>query len=610
MRAWPSRLSALAAAVSLALTVATASPSLAPDAAPPSTAVDALVTRFDAMVAAAWEEQGLVAATPLDDSTWLRRLSLDLRGCAPTPAEIARFLARPAATRRAEEIEAQLTDPRFADELSFQWNELLVGEAGKDAEKTTRWLRPWLAERFREGITFPQLTTELIAASGAARTPGAFAFPISFRDSIETLAGVSARAFLGLQIQCAQCHDHPYDHWTREQFNRFVGFFVEMRGDHGLLSEIGGPGFRVIDRSPEWDLADRLRELEAGASSMDKPSMRAGAEGPAQRRTPAELAAVAQLRALLRESVGGERPILAFLADGEALESLRGRLPGDARDLLDRYLERREKFGVAAHLDDAPYEAQRGQSRRAALAEWIIAPGNRWFTLAQSNRIVSLLLGHGLVDPVDDLADGSDRILPELHAALAAALAEQGGDVRLLYRVVARTRAYALGAASGADSEARARSERWFAAHPRRSFTPEQLANTVLRLGNADIAAEHLDEQRAQLLRELERCSPGRADANDRTLEVNIPLALLLRNGDAAVIPAALRDDASLHALFDARHSEVERITPWFLATLSRPPQPEEARALVAALDAAHPRASADDLYWALVNSAEFHTNP
>ncbi|MBL8841302.1 MAG: DUF1549 domain-containing protein [Planctomycetes bacterium] len=627
-----------------ALVTAAASSQSAPAstaAAPPAAALPAvalpvaaaLTAEFDAALAAAWSAQGLVPAAPLDEARWLRRLSLDLRGTIPSPEEIERYFARPPATRRAEEIEAALADPRFAETLAFQWNDLLLAEAGKDAEKTARWLKPWLAERLAGPITFPQLARELVAAAGAARVPGAFAFPLSYRDSIETLAGVTARAFLGLQIQCAQCHDHPYDHWKQAEFNRFAAFFAELRGDHGVLSEVGGPGFRVLDRSPEWDLADRLADLERAAAKMgrDDGAMMAGGDraAAANRRTPVEAAALAELRALAKErGPGVARPIAAFIADGEALAELRARLPGDARELLDRYVERREKFSEAGHLDGRPYADGAVGTRRQALVDWMTAAENPWFAAAQANRVVATLLGKGLTDPVDDLSGSSDRIVPALLERLAAALIEQGGDLRFLYRVVANSRAYALGAADDADPTEAARRERWLAAHPRRTFTPEQLAQSLLQLGVGEGASdaaiartarpagraaplgEQGDPRENALLAELARCSPRRSDVNDRTLEVNIPLALLLRHGEEAAAPERLKSEPLLARLFDPERAECDRVAPWFLATLSRAARPAEAAALLAALDPAKPRAAADDLFFALVNCAEFHVNP
>jgi len=605
--------------VLFSLLAATATSVAAPDdrapALPTLLTAQELAAKIDARLAAWWQEQGLVPAEPVDDATWLRRTSLDLRGCAPTGDEVEAFLADGAADRRGRTIDRFLADPLHADHLASLWNHLLVDEAGKDAEKTTRWLKPWLATEFAKQRSFADLTRELVASTGAARIPGAFSFPLSYRDSIETLAGVTARAFLGLQIQCAQCHDHPFDDWKQEQFNRFAAFFVEMRGDHGLLSEIGGPGFRVIDRSPEWDLVDRLRKLDEPDPSMKGRGAMREEEGgtmaaAAGRRSPDERAALAELQRLCRETKPGVRAITTFRDDAEKLEALRVRLAPDARELLDRYLDRTTRFATAVQLDGRPAEGLESGARRAALAEWIVAPDNPWFAAAQANRWFGVLFGNGLVEPVDDLTGSDDRILPDLLALLAREFTAHGSDLRFLLGALARTRAYALGPATAADPEERTRAERNFAAHPRRAFTAEQLATTLERATGRGATLAEIDEPRAALLRELSRCSPRRPNDNDRELEANLPLALLLMNGDEAAAPAALREPAAVARLADAAQPAAQRVLPWFLATLSRPPRGDEADALLATLAGVAPDAAAADLFWALVNSAEFHTNP
>jgi hypothetical protein len=583
----------------------------------------ALAAAIDAALRAEWDRAGLAPSAPADDMTWLRRLSLDLRGCAPLPAEIGAFLGEPAETRRAAAIDRFLGDPLFADHAAAIWSHLLVDEAGKDAEKTSRWLEPWLEERFAAGATLIELTRELVAGTGAARTPGGFAFTISFRDTPETLAGVTARAFLGLQIQCAQCHDHPYDTWKQEQFNRFTGFFLELRGDHGLLPEIGGPGFRVIDRSPEWDLADRLRKLEgAEGRAARNEKMRGGDDDEAigamapdgdrgaapARRTPAQKQALAELQKLCRETRPGVRAILEWRKDAAAVADLRSRLAPDALEPLDRYLDRCERFGVVGHLDGRECGSIEPGGRRAALADWMVAPENPWFARAQANRAFSWMLGKGLVAPVDDLTGSEDIVLPDLLEAASRAFMEQGGDLRFLLGALARTEAYALSATTPEGAEARTTAERRYAAHPRRGFTPEMLATTLLRATGGAESLPELESRRPALLRELARCAPRRADDHDRALESNLPLALLLMNGDDVGAPAALREAAAGGALAADAPPE-QRLAPWFLATLSRLPASSEAAALAQGLTGVPGAAAGADLFWALVNCAEFRTN-
>ncbi len=590
----------------------------------------ALAATIDRALAEAWGSQQITPAPAADDAHWLRRLSLDLCGVVPPASEVDAFLADPSADKRARKIDAYIEDRRLADHFSFLWSNLLVATAGKDANKTKRWVRPWLREQLEHHVPFREITRHLVADIGAARNPGSFAFVLSYRDSIETLAGVTARAFLGLQIQCAQCHDHPYDTWKRDQFNQFAGFFLELRGDHGLLSELqGGAGFRVIDKTPEWDLGDRLRKLAAPPDrKMDSRSETMGAmdavDGANERamapkraeRTPAELAALTELIALCKPGKDGSRPLALLESDPVRLAALSERLPRDALELLTRYRDRQALFGKAGYLDGTRYVDTTTPSRRAAVADWIVDPKNPWFGRAIVNRTWDHLFGKGLIDPVDDLSGSKDQVVPELLDQLGRLFVEHDSDLRFLLGALVRTKAYAAGNAVAGDPGARALAERWFAAHPRRPLTLEQLATSLLSFGVApqpDGAADtaSFDDQRELLLIDLARCSPPPCDGSEAGLRFNIPLSLLLMNGKSAAAPEALRNESAVAALFDDARPAAVRLTPLFHATVGRAPAEGEADRLLATLAPSKGRGTAaiDDLFWALINSAEFRTN-
>src|SRR5262245_56012048 len=217
----------------------------------------------DAALEAGWKEQELEPTAPADDATWLRRLSLDLCGSIPDRGEVERFLSESAADKRSKKIDEYLADRRFAENLSYLYTNLLLASSGKDAERTKPWVQPWIESQIEKGVPYRELVHHVIADAGSTTDPGSLSFILSYRDAIETIAGVTARTFLGLQIQCAQCHDHPFDKWKQTDFNRFTGFFLEMRADHVPTNRKGVPLFRVLDMTPEWDLKERLHRIVA-----------------------------------------------------------------------------------------------------------------------------------------------------------------------------------------------------------------------------------------------------------------------------------------------------------------------------------------------------------
>jgi hypothetical protein len=181
-----------------------------------SAAQTRLARKIDAALEQAWKDAGLKPAAPCDDATFLRRLSLDVRGVIPAREEVAEFLASHAADKREKKIDEVLDDPAFARELSYLWSRALLTSAANGGE--ARELRPYLHGRFAEHAPFADVVRLLVGAEGRRKRTPRRASSSRTVASPEALAGITARALLGVQIQCAQCHDHPYDTWKQTDF--------------------------------------------------------------------------------------------------------------------------------------------------------------------------------------------------------------------------------------------------------------------------------------------------------------------------------------------------------------------------------------------------------
>lgn len=249
-RTWlfvPLALAGLAAACSggAAPAAATATPVVA--AAPASVAV-----RLDEILREGWRKQGVTETAAADDATFLRRASMDLLGTLPAPEAIASFVADAGADKRARAIDAMLADPRFSDRFATVWTELLLGEAKMKDGVDRAAFRSWLRARMVERAPWDVIVREIVGGEGrnspggAVRERGVAAmsttvepedkgvhgavnYPLRYRTMVEDLAGKTSRAFLGIQIQCAQCHDHKTESWTTDQFRGFAAAFVKTR---------------------------------------------------------------------------------------------------------------------------------------------------------------------------------------------------------------------------------------------------------------------------------------------------------------------------------------------------------------------------------------------
>jgi hypothetical protein len=610
--------------LSIAIGVTTVSPASQP--ASDRGSIDAQVARIDAALAAEWTARGVAVAEPADDATWLRRLSLDLRGLVPQGSEVAAFLADPSPAKRDAKIDGYLADPRFAENFASIWTHLLLGDAGVNEAKLDGYLQPWLESALAQGTSFGAIVREMTETAGEARDPGPMSFQLAYYDTIETLSGVTARAFLGLQIQCAQCHDHPFDTWEREQFNRFTGFFRDMQANLRIPAGQRSPTWNLVDRGPDADLHARLRALlhksrttEEAAAAMEGGRMMDGAAGGGAKKKEVEIdeSGLAAIRELMeRFGKPGETKIVAP-AD-EELVAFSPRLPQVARDLVDRFRLRRELFTTAGFLDGTPYQPVEKRTRRAALAEWLTSESNPWFGRAIVNRAWSHLFGKGLIEPVDDLSASSDRVVPELLDELGGEFLRGGTDLRALLGALVRTRAYGLANATTVDAESRTAQERCFAAHPVRPLAPEQLARS-LEQATTGLA---VDGHASQRNREQERLFDelvSRATASDgnaeRRIGASIPQALFMMNGRYSYRSAAQKKEGRIERFLDAKRPPQERLAELWLGTLARPPSEAEAQAVVASVDARRGTTDEEgvdafeDLFWALINSTEFQTH-
>ena len=190
-----------------------------------------------------WAKLKQLNVTPSElstDAQFHRRAYLDVIGRLPTPEEARTFLADKDPKKREKLIDALLARPEYADFWANKWTDLLRPNPYHVGMKATYNLDQWLRKSFRENKPYDQFVREIIAANGSTWTNGAAVFYRNRREPDELTTMVS-QLFLGVRLDCAKCHHHPFEVWGQDDFYSFAAFFGRVgRKGVGISAPISG----------------------------------------------------------------------------------------------------------------------------------------------------------------------------------------------------------------------------------------------------------------------------------------------------------------------------------------------------------------------------------
>ncbi len=195
-----------------------------------------MAARVDVLLAKQLAENNIRRAEPAGDAEFLRRAWLDLCGIIPPINDadgisgIRDFLADDSPDKRARLIDRLLAKPTHATHFANIWqNVMLPDDVNVQRFGGANGFQNWLYGQFKDNVPYNKMVSDLILANGAANQTGPALFYTALGLKPEELGASTSRIFLGTQIQCAQCHDHPFDNWTREDFWGYAAFFAQLQ---------------------------------------------------------------------------------------------------------------------------------------------------------------------------------------------------------------------------------------------------------------------------------------------------------------------------------------------------------------------------------------------
>jgi hypothetical protein len=202
---------------------------------------------IDAAVLKQWKALGIMPSAPCTDAEFIRRASLDITGTLPAPSEVRSFLAVPDPDKRARLVDRLLARPEYASFFAIKWADVLRNkrEGRAEIQFATYNFHDWIRVSLARNMPYDQFVRAIVAASGTAETSP----PVNwYRKLRETGAFVddTAQVFLGMRLQCARCHHHPFEKWSQHDYYGFAAFFARVGRKPDMQAQRNGRDGEVI----------------------------------------------------------------------------------------------------------------------------------------------------------------------------------------------------------------------------------------------------------------------------------------------------------------------------------------------------------------------------
>ena len=412
----------------------------------------------------------------VDDTAYLRRASVDLIGRIPNHQEIQEYLAWPAAERRAMLIDRLMDDPRFVDRWTTFLADMLRLRSNAPGGAAAL---AFVHKAVEEDMPYDEMARRFISANGKAGAVPEVAYVLGDNADPMALAGVTSQVFMGIRISCAQCHDHPFDKWTREDFYGFAAYFGKTRRYENQ--------FTNTVYTQEMTTTTVLWPPEGDAEGSDrKPVL------PKFLIDLIDSKARPDFIARLETTRKSEQALIeASLAASSKQSSIDDLLLGAADKALDRAKgKKKSSFDVASEARreresiDLKADMRSQSELRRDLAELIASPRNRYFAWNFVNRVWADLVGRGIVDPVDDFSDSNAPSHPRTLDFLADEFVAGGFQFKPLVKMIVTSAPYQRGQAVGLEEAGQEELRAAFLAAPARRMLGEVLYDSILTAGH------------------------------------------------------------------------------------------------------------------------------
>jgi hypothetical protein len=585
----------------------------------------AVAAAVDKLIIENLTDTGTAPAPKTSDEDFLRRVHFDLAGTVPLPREVTMFGLDPDSDKRIKLVEKLLASDDYSHNWSAYWRDVIFLRAtDMRARSMQGTFEKWMADQIRENNGWDKITTSLLTATGDVNEHGETALMFAHAGQADEIAAEASRIFLGIQIQCANCHDHPSDKWKRQQFHQLAAFFprVQIKRD----AKVKPPIFSVVSYEEPAAKGKGMGKGKGGKGKaagnfLEHPErlfarLDRNRDGKITKdevkNTPFEKQ-FDRLLALADANKDGAltiKEIKEAPAPGGKQRATAEHFMPDLKNPSSKGTKMEPVFFVNGKR---PASGLSDEGRRHALAKYITDGKDPWFSRAYVNRIWSEMLGEGFYMPIDDMGPTRQARMPEVLDLLADAFVANKYDTKWLFLTIARTETY--------QREIRAKDPSVetppvFAASSPKRLRADQLFNAITKvLGIQGADPQDSAEGAGKGKNRYARGPRAQFDflfgydpsTSQDDLMGNVPQALFMMN--SRLINGLIRGEGKtrLSHIMNQYSDDKDAVREVYVLTLAREPSPkEETICFNYVKDAGSRREGLEDVMWSLMNSSEF----
>jgi hypothetical protein len=424
-------------------------------------------TKIDELVLDKLRKVGIVPSPVCDDADFLRRVSLDVTGTLPTPDEVSKFIADPSQGKRAAKIEELLNTPaysawwttKFCDYTGNSPRELnFGGNFNRNPGEISKQWYEWIYKRVASNTPYDQLVADIVLATSrtspdenykdysvAMDTYYRADHPADYADHPtlpyfwqrrnmqlpQDKALAFSHAFMGVKLECAQCHKHPFDRWTKQDFAQFTAFFTP------ILSNPRPPvkGEEVTYQTITRDITQKVTAAVEGKDPSQVEKMDAAAKAELKKQDGKKFQ---QIQKGLRDET--ERRVEA--GEPAPWPELWVNNRVDGRRLGKKNKGTVDLTATPKLLGGAEVPLSQYPDPRKPLMDWLRSPSNPYFAKAIVNRVWATYFNRGIVEPADDMNLANAPCNAGLLNYLAAGFVSHNYDMKWLHREILSSDTY------------------------------------------------------------------------------------------------------------------------------------------------------------------------